>query len=284
MKEREDIVKTSGIFFAIIIILFLLPFTVVNFNGEKLDSLNGYQMALGSKVKAPSVEQIGKVMGIDLTQFGAMVDPNLLNPEPIPVKAKPMVLIPLVLAILGLLTALFMSAKSYIVPLALAVLGFILMLFKGGASFQLSNLNANQLEYFQSGNTLWYWLTLLGFLLAAIFAYLAGRKSPITKEQISNIIPDKVENAFGKAKDSVTAAGAAALNKADDLYDKAKEKVEDTYDKAKDTIERANLDDKLDNVLDKAKEKIDTTYDKVKDKVEDTVDKVKDLVDDDTTK
>lgn len=279
--------KISGIFFAIVIIAFLLPFMVVKCGDTKLATFTGFKLVTGGEVKAPAMDNMMKGLGdafnMDNTTQEAQEDEQEAKGEK--VKPNAFAIIALLMAVIGLITALIMSQEKYIIPLVVAIVGFIAMLLiKSGVSGDMSAAGSKEVaDMIKIKMQFGYFLALLAFIGAAVFAYLAGKnKKLISQEQISNIIPDKVENAFDKAKDSVIAAGSEAWNK-----------VEETVEKAKTKIDDANLEEKFDSMVDKAKEKLDEAniggkigemVDKAKDKIEDVVDKAKDVVGPDDTK
>lgn len=251
--------KISGILFCIVILAFLLPFWQKTY---------------------------------DLGPLSGLLDTTKLVPESLSgFQALGHTWLVLLIAIIGAIVSFALPRKYYIVPIILAILGFIvLLLTKGTFKSPLDNSLAQLGDIgIKIGRQFGYYLALLGFLITAIVAFFGGRQNVLTKEQISNFIPDKMENAFDKAKSTVTAAGASVLDKVDNVYDKAKEKIDNAnlddkfdniVDKVKDKIDKANLDEKFDQIA----SKVDNAYDKAKEKIDETVDKVKDYVDNDDSK
>jgi len=272
-------VKISGVFFAIVLLAFLLPFVVVKCGDTKLATFSGYKLVTGGKIETPAMDNMMKGLGnaFDVADQ-AKTQEEEKEAESQGVKPNAMVIIALLAAIVGLVTAFALDNKKYMAPLLAAVVGFIALLFiKAGMSGDMSGVDKQTADMIKVNLQFGYFLSLLAFIGAAVFAWMAGKnKTVLTKEQVSNIIPDKVENAFDKAKESVTTAGAGLAGKIDEAVDKAKEKLDE-----------ANLGDKFDNLVDKAKEKIDEAKlgekvgdltDKIKEKVEDVVDKAKDAI------
>lgn len=239
--------KISGILFCIVILAFLLPFWQVTYNFGPLAGLLD-----AAKLEPQSI-----------SGFQALGHTWLV----------------LLIAIIGAIVSFALPRKYYIVPIILAILGFlVLLLTKGNFKSPLDNSLAQLGDIgIKVGRQFGYYLALFGFLVTAVIAFLGGRQNVLSKEQISNFIPDKVENAYGKAKSTVTAAGASVLDKVDNVYDKAKEKIDNAnlddkfdnlVDKVKDKIDKANLDEKFDNLANK----VDNAYDKAKEKIDETVD------------
>jgi hypothetical protein len=280
IKKREDIVKISGIFFAIVLLAFLLPFMVVKCQDQPIAKMSGYKIAFGGNVKTETAEEIIGAMNESVEglknfadTLGAQVEEEEAAKEaeetekPAGEKMKPVFwgILAILAAIAGLVTALILGKGMYVVPLVCAVIGFISLIFLPGAvKAQVLKDAANMPGISLKVSTMFaYWLSLLAFLAAAVTAWLANRKEPlITKEQVSNIVPDKLEDALDKAKDTISTAGMGAAGAVEDAFDKVKEAVQD-----------ADLDQKLDNLTDTVKEKVDETIDKVKDALDKDEDK-----------
>jgi len=255
-------VKISGIFFAIVIIAFLLPFMVVRCGEQDIASISGLKMATGGKVELKAMEDMTKGLAdaMQIVAPEAEADGEATEAEEAetrPMKPSFLAIIALLAAIAGLVTALIMDQRSFIVPLVLAIIGFLaLLLVRGGVTKQVIGSAGGELAglitiKMQFG----YYLALFSFLVAGILAFLAGRKTPLlTQEQISNVIPDKMENAFDKAKDTVTQAGTSVAGAVGGAYDKLKDKIED-----------ADLDEKYGHAVEDANEKVEETVEKVKD-------------------
>ncbi|HRY83241.1 MAG TPA: hypothetical protein P5533_01265 [Candidatus Cloacimonadota bacterium] len=289
--------KISGVFFCIVIIAFLLPFMVVKCGDTKIASVSGLKLATGGNISLDYMDKMAESTKA-LTDMAKSLPGAEESPEAEPAKEekseklKPNIwaLLALLMGIGGLITSLLLPKNSYIIPLILAVGGIIaLFLIKSGVK---SGMNlpaeggAQFADMIKVQAQIGYYLAFLGFIGAGVLAFLTGRNSPyVSQENISRFIPDSVENAFDKAKDTVTAAGAVVADKMDDVVDKGKEYVE----KGKDFIEDAKLDEKLDDIVDKGKDllekaNLDEKFSGVVEKVEDTVEKVKDFVDTDDTK
>lgn len=294
----EDTMKISGVFFCIVIIAFLLPFMVVKCGDTKIASVSGLKLATGGNLSLDYMDKMAESTKAltDMAKAlpGAETAPEAEEPakETKQEKLKPNIwaLLSLLLGIGGLLTSLLLPKKSYIIPLVMAVAGIItLLLIKNGlkANMDLSSAGSDQIaDMIKVQAQIGYYLAFLGFIGAGVLAFLTGRNSPyVSQENISRIIPDSVENAYGKAKETVVAAGAVVA-----------EKMDDVVDKGKDLLDKTNLDEKLEGVLDKGQEYIDKGKDLLEkanldeklsgvvEKVEDTVEKVKDFGDTDDTK
>lgn len=236
---------------------------LVTCSGTEIAKVSGFKLAFGGKVKSEFMD--------NMEDFGNQLNPqNILGTEVETAEASEsedqeveakeekeqgiklnfFAFLALLLAVIGLITALILGKDMYIVPLALAVIGFLAMLFiksvvKGSMKVPTTPQVADVIKIkYQFG----YYLALLGFIAAAVAAFFAGsKKAEYAREQFSNVIPDKVEDAFDKAKASVTEAGTNVIDKAEDAYDKVKDtvvaagasvidKVDDTIDKVKDAV------------------------------------------------
>ncbi len=241
--------KISGIFFAIVIIAFLLPFMVVKCGDTKIASFSGFKLVTGGKVETPAMDNMMQGLGDAFKSAGDLAGTEEAEEtkEAKAEKVKPnfFAIIALLAAIVGLVTAFVMDQKKYILPLVMGVVGFIaLLLIRSGLSSSWAADSKELAGMIKVNLQFGYFLALLAFIGAAVFAWLAGKnKSAMVEQRISDMIPDKVEDTFDKAKDTVTAAGAAAWDK-----------VEDTVDKVKDKIEDAKLDEKIEDAVDKAKD------------------------------
>ena len=271
---------------------------VVTCQDQKIATISGYKAAFGGDVETEAlddkVDDLGKGMqnlADDLGDTFGEVTPEEekveeAEPEARDMKASFWGILALLAALGGLITALLLDKKAYILPLAAAVIGFISLLFLPGNVKSQVLSSAEGAPGIKVSTQFGYWLSLLSFIVAGILAFMAGRNKPVlSREQISNVIPDKVENAFDKAKDSISTAGAGVAGA-----------VGGAYDKVKDTVEKANLDEKFDKVVegakdkfedvkdkvaaavDKADEKLDQVVDDAKGKIADAADKVKDSV------
>lgn len=106
--------RISGVFFAIVIISFFLPFLMVTCNGDELTSATGIQLAIGAKEKSDAKSDSAEKAKDD-------TDAKALKPN-IPA------LTALILAILGLSTALTLKRQHFFIPLAIAGIGIICVL------------------------------------------------------------------------------------------------------------------------------------------------------------
>lgn len=266
----EDTMKISGVFFCIVVIAFLLPFMVVKCGDTKIASVSGLKLATGGNISLDYMDKLGESTKA-LTDMAEALPGAEAVPEAEPVKddknekLKPNIwaLLALLMGIGGLLTSVLLPKKLYLVPLAMAVVGIITMLLiknglKSGMSMP-SEGGAQFADMIKVQAQIGYYLAFLGFIGAGVLAFLTGRNSPyVSPENISRIIPDSVEHAYGQAKETVSAGAATFVDKLDDVVDHGKGIVED-----------AKLDEKFGQVVDK---------------VEDTIEKVKDIADPDEPK
>ncbi len=278
--------KLSGIFFCLVILAFLMPFVVVKCSDTKVASVSGLKMVTGGKIKTDLVDDMAKGMNNlagDLADDAGQTG-DLLDKEDMEEAAKPKdtdrmppkfcAILAFLAALIGLLYCFICKKKIYLVPLILALIGFISLIFlsvsvKSGLKEMMGgNEFAGMIKMnMQFG----YYLALFSFLIAGVLAFLGKGKNVLTREQISQAIPDSVEKAFDKARDTVTAAGA-------DL----KDKLGDTVDKVKDTIEEAKIGEKIEGAIDKVKDKIEDS--KIGEKIDNVIDKAKDIIDPDQDK
>jgi len=291
---------------------------VVTCNNQKVATITGYKAAFGGQVKTTAALEEGLddmtqgLQGLqDLAEdaqdlMGEETPQDMEEEEAVEkddsekLKASFWGILAVLAALAGLITALILDKKAFIMPLVAAIIGFISLIFLPGAVKNQIFESAEEVAMIKVSTQFGYWLSLLSFLVAGVLAFLAGRDKPVlTREQISNVIPDKMEDAFDKAKDSVTTAGAGVAGAVGGAYDKVKDSVEkadldgkfdkfadsakdkfgDAVGKVKDTVEKADLDGKFDKFTDSAKDKFGDAVEKVKDTVEKADDKIDDLVD-----
>lgn len=266
--------KVSGIFFAIVIIAFLMPFMVVKCGDNKIATVSGFKLVTGGKVANPQLENLQNMTESMQGQTDNETPDAEAeeNDNTIPFKSNPYALIALLAALAGLISALLLKKGAFVAPLALAIVGLIsMMLIKGpvtNAAKGSSGGNAALEGIITVNAQFGYYLALIGFFLAGITAVLLGRKEPvISREQFSQYVPDSVENAFDKAKDTVGTVGAGLATKLDDAVDAAKDKFTETVETVK---------DKYEDTVETVKEKIDTSG--IEEKIDAVADKVKGMV------
>jgi len=242
-KYLEDIMKISVVFFAIVILAFLLPFILIECSGTEVAKISGFKMVFGGKVESPALESVAKGFGEAFNQsdLGALADMDAPEADEAetaedeaekPAKEdkgyKPNLwaIIALLMAVIGLITALIMDKAKYFIPLGAAVIGLLAMFFiKSGVLGSMDTSGGPDLSSFikvkyQFG---WY-LALLGFILAGIMAFFAGnRKAGYGHEQFSGVIPNQVEDAFNRARFTVTETGAQVFEKVEDLVNPKEE-------------------------------------------------------------
>lgn len=278
--------KVSGIFFAIVIIAFLMPFMVVKCGDNKIATVSGFKLVTGGKIANPQLDNLQEMT----ENMQGIMDNDTPEAETekedskIPFKANPYAIIALLAAIAGLVSALVLKKGAFIAPLVLAIVGLIsLMLIKGPVKSAMGGSTGGNptLEGMITVKAqLGYYLAFIGYLLAGITAVLLGRKEPvITREQFSQYVPDSVENAFDKAKETVGTVGAGLATKLDDAVDMAKDKFEDTVDMVKDKIDTSGIEEKIDAVADKVKDMVGADG-KIAELVDDVAEEAKDIIDD----
>jgi hypothetical protein len=263
-------VKISGIFFAIVILAFFLPFMVVKCADQDMASVSGFKLAFGGKVNTEKFDDMVDGMSSsfsDFTDHYSEEDMEELAEEDLEMqteadekdklKVNGWALIALLAAVAGLISALIMNVGSYMIPLIAAIVGFITMLFiKAGLMAQMKMPMQEAADMIKVSPRWGWWVALIGFIIAGILAFIYGsKKGAKYKEQISKVIPDEVEGAVNRFGDSVEKAGAGVAGA-----------VGGAYDKVKDKIEESDIDDKFRDTVDKAKDKFDDTVNKVRDR------------------
>jgi hypothetical protein len=186
--------KISAIFYAIVILAFLMPFFVVSCDTTELASLKGIKLVTGGEVKItiPEIMQ-------DMQQ-----DENKINNPSM--SAQPFAIVAIVLAVAALILVLALPVKMYLLPAIVSILGII--------SLQL--LNANIMSVLSSTKTgldpsidlssimsiktqSGFWLANIAFILGGVFTIILGMKnqsklalSPQAVEEVSaSIISDE---------------------------------------------------------------------------------------------
>lgn len=246
--------KVSGIFFALVIVAFLLPFMVVTCNGQKLGSASGIQLAIGAKASS-GMGDVGNKMTESLGDFGNMFGMEEQTPKPTAGenKLKPNIpaLVALIMAIAGLITALVLDPRKFFVPLGAAIIGIVCMiLISITVKSEISGMGMEQ----QSMVTLavklqfGYYLAFLGFILAGILS-VAGIKN----RGVETAIPA----GYAPYQKPVVTPPSAGVDNDQSFFDRARDFVEDKIEDAGDLVEKVK--DKID--LDDVKEKIDDHVD-----------------------
>lgn len=229
--------KISGVFFAIVILAFLLPFMVVKCGDTKIVSVTGMKLATGGNLSLDYMNKLGESTkalsgladAMPGTEDAAEVEEEV-EKEDNSKKLKPNVwaLIALLMAIGGLISSLLLPKKLYLLPLAMAVVGVItLFMIKMGlkAGMDLSSDGGSQFaDMIKVQAQFGYYLAFLGFLIAGATAFLSGRSTPyVSYQPVPNIMPDRVETALNKASDSIATAGTAVMDKVDGVVEKSKD-------------------------------------------------------------
>ncbi len=271
--------KISGVFFGIVIVAFLLPFMVVTCNGQKIGSASGLQMIMGVKTDMGAGDLM-KPMQKSLSNLGSMFGESLPQEDTEPsVEKTPMnipALIALLMAIVGLITAVIMKPKMFFVPLGAAIVGIItLILLTSNAKSGLSGLGM-ELQGVSVKPQFGYYLAFIGFILAGVFT-LVGFKMGHEKVEYQpssgfnpppkpDIIPpvageDNQQSFFERAKDFVE----DKIEDAGELVEKVKDKVdiEEVKDKIADNVNFDKVEDGLAKVI--GKDTAETVVDKVED-------------------
>lgn len=277
--------KVSGIFFAIVIIAFLMPFMVVKCGDNKIATVSGFKLVTGGKVDSPQLDSMQEMtnkmsgMSAETPEEEAPKDDSK-----IPFKPNVYAIIALVAAIAGLVSALVLKKGAFIAPLVLAIVGLLSLVLVKGPIKNATGANAASGMNLEGMITVkaqfGYFLAFIGYLLAGISAVLLGRKEPvISREQFSQYVPDSVENAFDKARETVGTVGAGLATQLDDAVDMAKDKFEDTVEAVKDKIDTSGIEEKIDAVADKVKGMVGADG-KIAELVDDVAEEAKDIIDD----
>lgn len=226
--------KVSGIFFALVVVAFLLPFMVVTCNGQKLASASGIQLAIGAKANN-SMGDMGNEMSKGLGKLGDMfgMEEQAPKPEPSGNKLKPNIpaLVALIMAIVGLITAFVLDPKKFFVPLGAAIVGIVCMiLISSTVKSEITGMGQAQQTMVALAVKLQfgYYLAFIGFIIAGILT-LIGFKSggvetvaPVGYAQYQK--PEVTPPAGGTYDDPTT------LNQVQDL-------AEDILDDSGETVE-----------------------------------------------
>ena len=182
--------KISAIFYAIVILAFLMPFFVVSCDKTEIASLSGVKLVTGGEVKISMPE---------ILQDMQQEDTKLDNPS---MNAQPFAIITLILAVVALILVLALPVKMYLIPAIVSILGIIsLQLLNANIMSVLSpsktgldpsiDLSSMMSIKAQSG----FWLANIAFILGGVFTIILGMKnqskltvSPQAGEEISAIV------------------------------------------------------------------------------------------------
>jgi len=154
-KVAGNTKKFSPALFALIIILFFLPFLTVNCSGTKVANLTGIQLVTGTTVSQPST--------FDQT--------NSTQKE----GSEPWAIVAFVLAFIGLALSFLKSFRSAIAPAIVGAFGAIsLLLLKMRIDNEVFTQGQGSLQAeYQAG----FWLVFLCFILASIInAFIFSRR------------------------------------------------------------------------------------------------------------
>lgn len=191
--------RISGIFFALVIISFLLPFFLVTCNGTKLATYTGLQILTGSegsKDASNPVKDLQKsIKGLEKA-FDASEDvQEQSGSEGSKSKSSNFnfpAALALLMAIAGLICAYALNPKKYRVTLIIAILGIVFLILLtitvkakiSKAQQEMQGMIEVALK-FQYG----YYLAILGFILAAAFSVMFKKREPIPVAEGSGYAP-----------------------------------------------------------------------------------------------
>lgn len=153
-KNRQ--MSLSAAFFAMVLLSFFLPFTLVNCGNTRIYSFSGIQLVTGGEITLPD----------EANHEDPIYGSNL------------MAILSLMMAIGGFVSTLMIGSKKFVLPLLLAIFGIVLLLLLPSTLFDAWINNDSELRRqihikMQFG----YFIALAGFLLAAIFSkYDPGSK------------------------------------------------------------------------------------------------------------
>lgn len=148
--------KFSASIFVLIFVCFFLPFITISCQNQPVARLNGFGLAVGTTINAPS-------------PMGGVGQPKHINAEPLAKGA-------LLCATVGIATSFLKRKNQAIIPAVAGGSGALLLFFlKGKLDDDILRQGSGLLINFESG----YWFTLLLFIGATAingFAYAESRK------------------------------------------------------------------------------------------------------------
>jgi len=171
--------KLSVIGYAIVLIAFLLPFFVVSCQQTELFTMSGLKLVTGGEADYSLGDQLS-----DSTKIA----PNMPDKKSIP--SQPLAIAIVAIAFLGIILALVLPRNAFYVPVILSVAGIVcLFLLKGGilkavASTDMGNKEGIDVsKVFLVKTKIGFWLANLGFLAAAVMAFIDKLNSPASLYQ-----------------------------------------------------------------------------------------------------
>lgn len=173
--------KISAIFYAIVILAFLMPFFVVSCDKTELASLKGIKLVTGGEIET------------SVADFLKGAEKEDAKPENPSIKPQPYAILALVLAVVALVLVLVLPITLYLVPVIVSVLGI--------ASLQF--LNASIIKVLLSAKTgldpsldlssiitikaqTGFWLANVAFIVGGVFVIISGIRNR-NKVEYSNV-------------------------------------------------------------------------------------------------
>lgn len=174
--------KISGVFFAIVILAFLLPFVVVKCGDTKLMTINGVKLVTGGTLEKETDAMVKKLSG----GLGGMLSTDNMDMSELkdnPMKPSIFAILAILMAVVGLITAFVLPADKKIIPALAGLLGlvFLVVIMVGAKSEFPKNMGGGEMaqiaDMIKVTMGLGFWLALIGFLVAAVTAFLSREKS-----------------------------------------------------------------------------------------------------------
>lgn len=160
--------KLSVIGYAIVLIAFLLPFFVVSCQQTELFTMSGLKLVTGGEADYSLGDQLS-----DSTKIA----PNMPDKKSIP--SQPLAIAIVAIAFLGIILALVLPRNAFYVPVLLSAAGIVcLFLLKGGILKAVASTDMGMKEgidiskVFLVKTKIGFWLANLGFLAAALIAFI----------------------------------------------------------------------------------------------------------------
>lgn len=155
----EQLKKFSPAFYAVIILLFFLPFVNLSCGGQKITSVTGFQLVTGTEISSG-------MMGENM--FGGMNNNSEENKKE--VEPQAMALLALFAAIAGLILSLMKKKPLNLINLIISVLGVIFLIIlkfnlEGNAKLDGQGMITLDFQFA-------YWLSVLIFILTAVIGWL----------------------------------------------------------------------------------------------------------------
>lgn len=166
--------KLSVIGYAIVLIAFLLPFFVVSCQQTELFTLSGLKLVTGGEADYSLGDQLS-----DSTKIAQSM------PAKKSIPSQPLAIAIVVVALLGIILVFVLPRDAFYVPISLSVAGIVcLFLLKGGILKAVASTDMGMKEgidiskVFLVKTKIGFWLANLGFLTAAVLAFVDKLNSP----------------------------------------------------------------------------------------------------------